>query len=137
MVASENIASWQELARSVDQHPDAEYWIKWKNLAHRLLQYAEAQQFNKYIRAGRSMNHLTFSTLDHHGLRDEPRVTVELKADGQMRIAFGRGNLYFSKADVEYTLPFDEACLVFHRFLNQLWQQTMPEPLPDELRQHS
>ncbi len=79
------------------------------------------------------MHHIVFSTLDHHGLRDEPRVTIELHPP-ELRIGYGTTNLLFRTPELEYSLPFDEAFATFRRFLNQLWMATVSEPIPEELR---
>lgn len=89
---------------------------------------------NAYFRAGQSLHHLVFSTLDHHGLRDEPRVTVVFHPENDVRIAYGTSNLFFNPPTLEYTLPFELAFPTFRRFLNQLWTATMPESIPAEIR---
>ncbi len=84
------------------------------------------------------MHHFVFSTLERHGLRNEPRVTVEFHpTKHELRIAYGRSNLYFSPAELEYTLPFDVGIATFQRFLKQLWNATATDGLPQELNQFS
>ncbi len=77
------------------------------------------------------MSDLVFSTLDHHGLRDEPRVTIVFHAPDEVRIVYGKGNPFFLPPEVEYSLPFDPAFATFRRFLCQLWTATMPGPVPE------
>lgn len=89
---------------------------------------------HRYFRAGQSMHHIVFSTLDHHGLRLEPRVTVEFHPLQELRIAYGTANLGFCTPELEYSLPFDEGFATFRRFLHQLWTATVPEPIPEEIR---
>jgi hypothetical protein len=86
-----------------------------------------------YVR--RSLPHLVFSTEAHHGLYPgEPRITVELRSESEVRVAYGIPNLHFGPAELEYTLPFEQAFPTFVRFLNQLWTATMPEAIPEDVR---
>lgn len=129
-----NIASWEAVAADIEQYPDNEHWKSWKTLVRRFLRTGMSAGLNRYFRAGQSMHHILFSTLDHHGLRDEPRVTIELHPPSQVRIAYGTTNLWFSTPELEYTLPFDDGFATFRRFLHQLWMATVPEPIPEDIR---
>ena len=79
------------------------------------------------------MNHLIFSTLDHHGLRGEPRVTVEFYPLSEIRIAYGTTNLYFFAPELEYTLEYEAAFATFRRFLEPSAAETVADALPEEL----
>jgi hypothetical protein len=129
-----NIAAWDFVVADIEQYPDNEYWTPWKILVRRFLQAGTAAGLNRYFRAGQSMHHIVFSTLDHHGLRDEPRVTIEFHPPSDLRIAYGTTNLWFCKPELEYTLPFDDGFATFRRFLHQLWTATVPEPIPEDIR---
>ena len=76
------------------------------------------------------MHHFMFSTVDHHGLQREPRVTVVLDPPNDVRVAYGYNHLEFNEPTLEYTLPFEQAFPTFRRFLDQLWKETMPEAIP-------
>lgn len=129
-----NLESWTDLQSLVDTFPSDVHWTAWKVLAKKFLDECISLGLNGYFRAGQSMHHLVFSTLDQHGLRDEPRVTVDLHPETQLRIAFGRGNIHFASPELEYLLPYDTGFPTFRRFMNQLWTATMPEAIPGDLR---
>ncbi len=131
---SSNIASWEAVAASIERYPDTEHWTPWKLLVRRVLGAGIAAGWNRYFRAGTSMHHIVFSTLDHHGLRDEPRVTSEFHPPSELRIAYGTTNLWFRTPELEYSLPFDDAIATLRRFLHQLWTATVPEPIPEDIR---
>ena len=131
---SSNIASWEAVAADIEQYPDTEHWTPWKPLVQRFLRAGIAAGLNRYFRAGQSMHHIVFSTLDHHGLRDEPRVTIEFHPPSELRIAYGTTNLWFRTPELEYSLPLNDAFATFRRFLHQLWTATVHEPTPEDIR---
>jgi hypothetical protein len=132
-----NIASWKDIEVFIEQFPQDAHWTPWKALARRFVCEGVKLGLNRYFRAGQSMHHLVFSTLDHHGLRGEPRVTVEFHPENDLRIAYGTTNLFFSSPQVEHLLPFEPGFATFRRFLNQLWAATSTEAIPDDLRKFS
>jgi hypothetical protein len=129
-----NIASWKVIEAFIERLPShSAGWEPWSTLARKFVSEGKTLGLNRYFRAGTSVTHLVFSTLDHRGLRGEPRVTVEFHPENEIRVAYGTANLHFSSPEVEYSLPFEPAFATFRRFLNQLWTATMPEPVPDDL----
>jgi hypothetical protein len=132
-----NSSSWKAVEADIAHYPD-EQWREWKVLAHEFLSECFRLGLDRYFRAGQSMHHFVFSALDRHGLRDEPRVTVEFHpTKHELRVAYGCSNLYFSPAELEYTLPFDAGLATFHRFLKQLWTATATDVFPQALNEFS
>ena len=131
---SSNVASWRAVAADIELSPDTSDWQPWKALARRFLRSGSEMGLCRYFRAGRAMHHIIFSTLDHHGLRGEPRVTIELHPPSGLRIAYGTSNLEFQRPELEYSLGFEEGSATFRRFLHQLWAATVPEPIPEDIR---
>jgi hypothetical protein len=132
-----NVESWKALEADFELHPDSDYWIPWKALARRLIKESAGVGLHPYFRAGQGMQDVIFSTLDHRGLRHEPRVTVQIRGDtGSLRVAYSTFTLSISlkTPEMDYTLPFDEGFATLRRFLNQLWTATVPEPIPENLR---
>ena len=130
-----NVASWEFVKADIEQHPESAYWTPWKALARRFLQEGIRIGLHRHFRAGLSMNLIVFSTLDHHGLHLEPRVTVELHPESELRVAFGTTNIELHPpAELDYLLPFEPGFATFRRFLNHLWTATMDEPIPDDIR---
>jgi hypothetical protein len=82
------------------------------------------------------MDHIIFSTLDHHGLEGDPRVTlVFLPKEQRVHVAYSRGNLHFSEALSEESVDVSSAIPCVLRFLHRLWSETRPDvPIPDALK---
>jgi hypothetical protein len=100
-----NIASWKAILGRVDRFSENANWTPWKTFARKFVCEGIELGLDRYFRAGMSMNHLLFSTLDHNGLQREPRVTVEFRRENKLRVAYGTTNLFVSSAELEYTLP--------------------------------
>ena len=98
----------------------------WVAKATTLVDLLEARGLSSYFRAGQSMHHLIFSTLDNHQLEDEPRVTVAIEKH-ECRIAYARTNLHFAEPAVESTVGFGQAESVVVDFLAKLWRDTRPQ----------
>ena len=81
-----------------------------------------------------SMHHTVFSTLDHHRLKLEPRVTVEVTQESEIKIHYSTGNVWFSSPTQSITIPSSEAFPALTRYLRHLWTETVPEPIPEALR---
>ncbi len=81
------------------------------------------------------MSTLVFSTLDHHGLQYEARVLVTLRPPDELKLVYLPA-VPAIKGDqsLEYDLALEEALPTFQRFLNHLWEMTMSDPLPSDLR---
>ena len=131
---SANIQSWAHLCEFIERFPDPS-GADWKRLARRFIQWGLDRSFDRHFRAGQSMSTLVFSTLDHHGALYEPLVMVSLLPPETMKLVYspatpaGKGD-----TRLEYELAFDEAMPTFQRFLNHLWELTMSEPLPSDMR---
>ena len=129
-----NIASWVDIGRFIEEYPDSS-WAKWKTMARRFVKFALDRNFNRHFRAGQSMSTLVFSTLDHHGLRHDACVSVSLRPPDTIHLSYAP-SIPAVKGDSEltYELPYDEAVVTFQRFLNHLWEMTVDEPLPSDMR---
>ncbi len=118
----------------IEEHPDDDYWTPWKKLAEALIRESIGKGFNRYFRAGISMHHFVFSTLKERGIRDEHCVTVVIHHDtNEMRVAYSKGHLDFNAPTIERTLPVESASPIFRQLLKQLWIDTMPDPVPEDI----
>jgi len=81
------------------------------------------------------MHHIILSTLDHHRLASEPRVTLEFHpSEQEVRIAYCRANLYFHEPLSEERVPVSSAVACVLEYLRRLWAETKaPAPIPKEL----
>jgi hypothetical protein len=130
----DNRATWKQVRVWIDEYPDREHWNRWRAIIVPLVERAIDIQFDSRFRAGLSMSLVILSTLDHHGLRNEPRVTVEVTSDWKLRIAYSTHNIsLMSPKQFEIVDPHC-AFPVFARYLQHLWEETMPEPIPEILR---
>jgi hypothetical protein len=136
MPARDNPESWIALLEFVAEFPDNSTWSDWKLVATEFIQRGIACGLHRRFRAGQSMHTLIFSTLEHHGLGDEPRVSVVIRSREEIQISYLTTFVFTrcSSRDVVYQLPFEDAFATFRRFLLQLWTATVPEPIPDDIR---
>jgi hypothetical protein len=74
----DNLDSWQVVMSLIAEQPDDLYWSSYKRIAFDLFSSLEQLELNRIFRAGTSMHDIIFSTLDHHILKDEPRVTLTI-----------------------------------------------------------
>jgi hypothetical protein len=136
MLLKDNPESWQRIHKFIEKFPEDEYWSSWKPMAREIISALEARGLAAQFRMGQSMHHLIFSTLDHHGLSGEPRVTLEFDPKTQqVRVAYSRANLWFNAADSEERvgLPLAVPCVI--GYLRRLWSETKPDSqIPDALK---
>jgi hypothetical protein len=133
-IADENRATWSEIREWIDEYEDREYWNRWREIVKPLVERAIDSQFDSLFRAGQSMSHLILSTLDHHGLRGEPHITVNVTPDWKLRISYSmKSTWFFPPQQFEIVEP-GFAFPVLTRYLQHLWEETMPEPIPELLR---
>jgi hypothetical protein len=133
--ADENRATWQQVLRRVEEYPDNEHWNRWKAIVSPILERAVELEYDSLFRAGMSMSDVIFSTLDHNGLKDEPRVTLEVMKDRRIRISLTRNNVCFREPTQFAIVDESSAFPTFRRYLWHLWEGTVPEPIPDRLRE--
>jgi hypothetical protein len=80
MPAQTNPDSWQDVLEFITRFPDDQTWSTWKLVATEFMQRGIDAGLDARFRAGQSMHHLLFSTLEHHGLRGEPHVTIFIRS---------------------------------------------------------
>ena len=132
--ADDNRATWQQVLGHVAEYPDDEYWNRWRSIVSPILKRAVELEFDSLFRAGMSIHHVILSTSDHHGLRDEPRVTLQVTKDWTIRISLTRSNVWFSEPTQFSIVEQSSAIPTFRRYLWHLWEETVPEPIPSRLR---
>jgi hypothetical protein len=125
--------SWVRVVRSFGEYPDDSYWNQWRALMTPLIDRAIHDGYNELFQAGRAMHLVLFSTIDHYGLRQEPRVSLGITEDWCIQV-------YYSTTNVEFNPPIeaskatpDEAFQVLTRYLRRLWTKSVAEPLPQAL----
>jgi len=136
MFPKDNPESWQHIHRFVDEYPDDAYWSKWKPMVRDVISTLESRDLAPSFRIGQSMHHVLFSTLDHHRLISEPRVTLEFHPKDQtVRIAYSCSNLWFNEPISQETFPVSAAMPSIFGYLRRLWIETKPAtPIPDGLK---
>jgi hypothetical protein len=132
--ATSNAESWLLVLNEKRQYPDTEYWNRWRSLIDPLIQEAAAAGYDQLFRAGMSMHHIIFSTLDHHGLKGEPHVTVSVTDDWKIKVEYSTTNTYFSSPIHAEVVTTGSALPTLTKHLQHLWTETVPEPIPVQLR---
>jgi hypothetical protein len=132
----DKLESWQQIHEFIDEFPDDAYWSKWKPMVRHVVSGLEARGLAAFFRIGQSMHHIIFSTLDHHRLTSEPRVTLEFHPKEQtVRVAYSCANLYFNEPLSEESVPVVAAVPSTLSYLRRLWSETRPSiPIPDALK---
>ncbi len=137
MCPRDNIESWQTTMEDIDEHPDDSYWSSYKGTARDVFASLTKFELNQAFRAGLSMHDIIFSTLDHHGLRDEPRVTFTIRPkEGSVKIAYSYSHVDFgpSAPVSEEICPASDVTPVLVNYLRRIWIETKPsERIPPGL----
>ena len=138
-LAPDNPSSWQRVLEDIACYPDNDVWRDWKIIARRFIEQGIAIHLDYHFRAGQSMHHFIFSTLDHHGLHGDPHVTIAIpsevkQSEIRIQVAYGTQSLWFSKPELSYTLDYDDGFNTFRRFLLELWTATKSDAIPEDIR---
>ncbi len=137
MLPKGNLESWQKIHQFIDTFSAyGDQWLDWQNMVRTVVSNLENLGLGEFFRVGQGMHQIIFSTLDHHMLASEPRVTLEFSLNEQtVRIAYGNANLYFHESLSEEAVPIDFATQTTINYLRRLWIETKPEtPIPDVLK---
>jgi hypothetical protein len=131
----DNVESWQDIQLFIVEYPDDDYWSKWKPMVRGVVSTLEARGLGPLFRIGQSMHHVLISTLDHHRLTSEPRVTLDFHPKEQtVRVAYSCSNLWFNEPISQETIPISTAMPSILGYLRRLWIETKPAtPIPDGL----
>jgi hypothetical protein len=125
----DNIDSWQTTLQDIDEYPDDSYWSSYKATAQDVFSSLTKLELNQAFRVGQSMHDIIFSTLDHHGLRDEPRVTFTIMPkEGLVKIAYSYSHVDFgpSAPVSEEICPASDVTPALVNYLMRLWIETKP-----------
>jgi hypothetical protein len=135
MFPRDNAESWQQIYQFIDEFPDDAYWSQWKPMVRDFVSTLDARGLVTSFRVGQSMHHIIFSTIDHHRLTFEPRVTLEFDPkERTVRVAFSYSNLHFHEPQSQETVPLSTAVSSTLGYLRRLWCETKPAtPIPDAL----
>jgi hypothetical protein len=128
----DNLESWQVTVRLIEEQPDDPYWSAYKFAARHLLSALEERSLNRAFRAGTSMHDIIFSTLDHHVLKDEPRVTLTISPDdASVKVAYSYSNVDFGAGALvsEETCPAEKSLPTVLSYLKRLWSETKPSEM--------
>ncbi len=135
MWPKDNPESWKQIHEFIDEFPDDAYWSAWKSMVRDVVTKLEERDLVPLFRIGQSMHHIIFSTVDHHRLTSEPRVTLEFNPKDQtVRVAYSSANLYFSEPLSENRVSVTACLGTTLDYLRRLWTDTKAgTPVPDAL----
>jgi len=113
----------------------------WAHVCSELLAEGKRRGLDQHFRAGQSMQHMIFSTVSHHGLQDELRVTVAIPTDeadsaatgARLEVSLGRVNRWFAEPERLTIGPAADAWPLLAEYLRDLWRATRSAPVPDGL----
>jgi histone acetyltransferase (RNA polymerase elongator complex component) len=132
----DNPESWRDIRSFIAEYPDTKDWIEWKRIARDIVESLASDGLDVSFRIGQSMSHIIFSTLEHHRLEREPRVTLEIRsAEKKVKIAYSDANLWFNATTDEKVVAASDAPFEVKKMLRRLWTTTRPiQELPDALK---
>jgi hypothetical protein len=136
MNTEKNRASWAKVVHDIDHAPAHAAFNRLKTMVSPILHRAILAQFDCLFEADGYFNHIKFFPPNSEGSRKGPRVTLELRApiDPHLYISLCDWDIqYQSPAQCIPVMP-DAAFPTFTRYLQHLWEETVPEPIPDALR---
>lgn len=136
MDTDSNKASWIKIVRYVDDAPDHPAFNRLKDAFSPILHRAIRAQFDSFFAAACYFDHILFFPLAKNESRSGPRVTFELRspADPHLYISLCEWDIqYQSPAQCARVMP-EKAFPVFTRYLQHLWEEAIPEPIPEVLR---
>jgi hypothetical protein len=131
----DNPESWQDIHHFIAEYPDDANWSRWKSMVSDAVSALEARGLVELFRIGQSMHHVIISTLEHHRITSEPRVTLSFNAKEEtVRVAYSCSNLWFNAPLSEETVQISAAVPTTLRYLRRLWSETKPATsIPDAL----
>ena len=131
----DNLESWQDIQQFIAEFPETPYWVEWKTMARQVICGLANLGLAPSFRIGQGMHHIMLSTLEHHGLRAEPRVTLDFDPESHLvRVAYSRSNIEFNEPLSEERVPVEAAVSAIIKNLKILWNETKPGvPMPAAL----
>jgi hypothetical protein len=139
-----NEESWLYVLQHYVEYPDTPYWNQWRSILVPVTERGIEAGYNQLFRAGTSMHRTTFSTGDRDVLRFnpsarfrlspplDPKVFLEVTTDWQIRISYYDISV-FRRGQSSTVAPSD-GFQTLARYLQHLWIETAPEPVPEGLR---
>lgn len=126
MFPVDNLDSWRRIRELIDLMVEIG-WKEWRPIANQLLDALANEGLDRSFRVGLSMSHIIFSTIDRHGLTDEPRVTLVIyPAEETVTISYSKTHSLFGPAIEIKKVSMSEAIAELKRMLRRLWEATKP-----------
>jgi hypothetical protein len=142
-----NEESWSYVLQVRAEYPDTPYWNQWRSILVPITERFIEAGYNRLFRAGTSMHRTTFSTGDREVLRFNPamrfrlspplnpKVYLEVTKDWRVRICYSDSGI--SQRGQCSTVAPSDAFQTLTRYLQHLWTETVPEPIPEALRRNT
>lgn len=139
-----NEESWLYVLQRYVEYADTPYWNQWRSILVPVTERCVEAGYNRFFRAGTSMHRTTFSTGDREVLRFnpamrlrltpplDPKVYLEVTKDWRVRISYY--DISVSLRGRSSTVAPSDGFQTLTRYLQHLWTETVPEPLPQGLR---
>jgi hypothetical protein len=133
--ANSHEESWDYVLSKIEQYPETPYWVQWQSIVRPLISGCVHAGYSPLFRAGMSMHDIIFSTVQRYGLKpNELRVTMSITEEWAIKFRFGQGLKGIGVHEDVKIAPPEEAFVTLTRFLQQLWMESVSEPLPEILR---
>ena len=131
-----NEDSWYWVAREIEEYPDTEYWIDYKDFARPVIKAVIDAGLHRHFRAGFSMSHIIVSTANRRLELYEPKQPqVTLRFEKEKQVAWSHANLHFHQAERFEPVNSENVFAILKLFLADLWRETRPnDDAPEILR---
>ncbi len=132
--------SWARAVQSFGKYPDTQHWNQWRSVIEPVITRAIQAGYDGLLRAACSMHDVLVFTSDYIGSEPSPHVKISVTEDWQILVQYLPG-IYSKGAILAPTIPSHtvesgEAFQILTRYLQHLWTETVPEPIPEILRRH-
>jgi hypothetical protein len=137
MCSERNKSSWGRIVESIDGAPSGGEFDRLRRVMSPILRRGIQAQFDLHFEAEQYFSHVRLFPISNEKHGAGPRVTLELRSnvDPRLYISFSNWDIQYQAAAQCIGVMPEEAFPVFTRYLQHLWEETVPEPIPPSLRQ--
>jgi hypothetical protein len=136
--ALSNKETWERVMQSFGRYPDTLHWNKWRSVIAPIIDQAIQAGYDELFRATTSMHDVLLFTSDYPWDSRNPVLRLSVTEDWKIQIRYLPGTYakgaILASAIPSHTIPANEAFQILTRYLQHLWTETVPEPIPEVLR---
>jgi hypothetical protein len=129
--------SWARVTQSFGAYPDTQHWNERRSVLEPVITQVIQAGYDGLFRARTSMHDVLVFTSDDYR---SPHIKISVTKDRQILIQslpgiYSKG-AFLAPSIPSHTVECAEAFPTLTRYLQHLWTETVPEPIPEILRKH-